>query len=223
MPASRMAKVRVERCASATGQPSVLDRLGDVRRPYRRAAAKIGYGAGDPEDAVPGARREMKALTGLLEQSGAGRVRGAQGVDRARVEARIRFLLAFMLTGQRGFDAFAHGRRRFAIGLAVKRLDRQCRNFDQQVDAVEKGAGQLAAIAGDLIRRAPAFSVRVAAETAGAGIHRGDQLELGRKFGVPRGTGDVDAAGFERLAQGFQHLAVEFREFVEEHHALMSQ
>ena len=147
MPASRKAKVRVERCASATGQPSVLDCLGDVRRANRRAAAKVGDGAGDPEDTVPAARREVEALAGLFEQAGARRVGGTQGVDFARIEAGIRFLLAFVLTGERGFDAFAHGRRRFAIGLAVERLDRECGHFDEQVDAVEKWTGQLVAVA----------------------------------------------------------------------------
>jgi hypothetical protein len=58
---------------------------------------------------------------------------------------------------------------------------------------------------------------------AGAGIHRGDQLEFGRKFGMAGGAGNMHTAGFQRLAQGFQHLAVELGQFIEKQDALMGQ
>ena len=35
-------------------------------------------------------------------------------------------------------------------------------------------------------------------------IHCGDQLKFGRKFGMTGGTGNMDAAGFQRFTQGFQ-------------------
>jgi hypothetical protein len=46
---------------------------------------------------------------------------------------------------------------------------------------------------------------------ARARIHRRDQLEFGRKFGLTGGSGDMNDTRFEWLAQSFQHLAVEFR------------
>ena len=38
-----------------------------------------------------------------------------------------------------------------------------------------------------------------------------------------RGARDADVTGFERLAQHFQHLAIEFRQLVEKQHAVMRQ
>ena len=97
MAASRKAMARVERAFLATGQASVLDRLGDVRRPHCRAAGEVGDGAGDLENAVPGARREIQPLAGLLEQAGTGRIRRAMGFDLGGRQPGIRFVLAFAL------------------------------------------------------------------------------------------------------------------------------
>ncbi|MNT50589.1 hypothetical protein D3C72_1875150 [compost metagenome] len=58
---------------------------------------------------------------------------------------------------------------------------------------------------------------------ARAGVHRRDELEAGGEVGVAGGAGDGDAAGFQRLAQDFQHSAVELRQFVEEQHAVVRQ
>jgi len=61
----------------------------------------------------------------------------------------------------------------------------------------------------------------VAEVAAGAGVHRRHQLETGREIGLAAGAGDVDAAGFQRLAQGFEHTAVELRQFVEKQNAVV--
>ena len=45
-------------------------------------------------------------------------------------------------------------------------------------------------------------------------VHRGDQLACGWKVGLERGARDRDAPVFQRLAQIFEHVPVEFREFV---------
>jgi hypothetical protein len=57
---------------------------------------------------------------------------------------------------------------------------RQHGHLEEQVDAIEQRAGELAPVAGDLLGRASAAPVRVAVEAAGAGVHRRDQLEAGR-------------------------------------------
>src|SRR5437879_6754380 len=59
--------------------------------------------------------------------------------------------------------------------------------------------------------------------SAGAGVHRTDQLESRRILGLARGARNGDAAGFERLAQGFEYLAVEFRQLVQKQHAVVRQ
>src|SRR5437773_5978590 len=59
--------------------------------------------------------------------------------------------------------------------------------------------------------------------TARAGVHRTDQLETRRIFGLARGARNRDPAGLERLAQGFEHLAVEFRQLVQKQHAVVRE
>jgi hypothetical protein len=54
-------------------------------------------------------------------------------------------------------------------------------------------------------------------------IHCRDELELGRKLGLPGGAGNVHAPGFERLAQGFEHFSVKFRQFIQKQNSLMRQ
>jgi hypothetical protein len=58
----------------------------------------------------------------------------------------------------------------------------------------------------------------VAEETAGTRIHGGQQLEAGRKLRLSRGTGDADLSRLQWLAQHFEYIAVEFRQFVEKQH-----
>ena len=60
-------------------------------------------------------------------------------------------------------------------------------------------------------------------KSAGTGVHRGDQLHARREIGLLRGPRNRYDAGFERFAQHFEHVAVEFGQFVEEQHAVVSQ
>src|SRR3989338_2450729 len=63
----------------------------------------------------------------------------------------------------------------------------------------------------------------VAKIAAGTGIHGGDELKVRRKFGLMRSPRDNDFTGFERLSEHFQDPAVEFRQFIQEQHAVMGQ
>ena len=58
---------------------------------------------------------------------------------------------------------------------------------------------------------------------AAARVHRGDELDAAWVADVRVGAGDERLAGFERLAERVQHLALELRQFVEEEDAEMSQ
>ena len=58
---------------------------------------------------------------------------------------------------------------------------------------------------------------------AGARIHRSDELELRREIGLARRARDMDAATFERLAQGFEHAPIELGQLVEEQNALVRE
>ena len=90
-----------------------------------------------------------------------------------------------------------------------------------QVDAIEQRTGDTRAIALDAVAAATATTRCVAGPAAGTGIHRGDELEARRKLALPRGTGDGDDAGFERLAQHFQCLPRPLRKFVQEQDAVV--
>jgi hypothetical protein len=59
--------------------------------------------------------------------------------------------------------------------------------------------------------------------TAGAGVHRRDQLEARRILRLARRARHRDASGFERFAQRLQYSAVELRQLVQEQHAVVGE
>src|SRR5205823_13933215 len=84
-------------------------------------------------------------------------------------------------------------------------------HFQMYVEALEQRSGYTRAILRDLPRSTAAIPKRVAEASAGAGIHRGDELELGRILRVIRSAGYGYNAGFQRFPQGFQGAAVVFQ------------
>src|SRR2546421_496133 len=74
-----------------------------------------------------------------------------------------------------------------------------------------------------LIGRAAAFAAEMPQIAARAGVHRADQLKSRRILGLARGARNRDPAGLERLAQGFEHLAVEFRQLVQKQNAVVRE
>ena len=58
---------------------------------------------------------------------------------------------------------------------------------------------------------------------ARAGVHGGNQLEFGRKLRLPGGSRNMDRAGFQWFAQGFEHFTVELGQLVEKKNAFMSE
>jgi hypothetical protein len=76
----------------------------------------------------------------------------------------------------------------------------QSRDFEVQVDAFEQRAGDLAAVAQDRVGVAAAAAGGIAGPAAGAGVHRGDELEAGGEFALSRGARDRDDAGLQRFA-----------------------
>ena len=66
-------------------------------------------------------------------------------------------------------------------------------------------------------------AVLVAKPAAGAGVHGSHELKACGEVGALGGTGDADVAGFQRLAQGFEHASVKFGEFVKKQYAVVRQ
>ena len=58
---------------------------------------------------------------------------------------------------------------------------------------------------------------------ARARVHGGHQLELRRISGLAGGARNVDFPRFQRLAQHFQHAAVEFGQLIQKQYAVMRQ
>ena len=67
------------------------------------------------------------------------------------------------------------------------------RHFDVQIDAIEQRTGNALAITLHLHRAATAFAFQIAEISAGTGIHRRDEHELGRKSDTAGGARDRDS------------------------------
>ena len=120
-----------------------------------------------------------------------------------------------------GGDAGADGGAVRGVGSALaQHLAGQLRHLDLEVDAVEDRRGDAVAMALLLLGRALAVVAQVAVVALRAGVHRGDELEVGREFRLPRRPRDGDRARLQRFAQHLQHALFEFGELVEEEDAV---
>lgn len=112
-------------------------------------------------------------------------------------------------------------------GGAVVGAVRERRGFtgdgQVQVDAIKQRAGELVAVALDLVAAASTATGGVAMVAAGAGVHRRHQLEAGREADLVLGPGDHDFARFQGLAQHFQHAPLELRQLIQKQHAMVGQ
>ena len=128
-----------------------------------------------------------------------------------------------MLDGARRADARADRGGRFARPGVGNRRHRHGRHLHDEIDPVAQRAGEPAAIARDLHRRAAARAALIALEAAWARVHRGDEDESRREDRRSRGAGDGDAAVLERLPQDLEHTPVELRHLVEEEDAVVGK
>ena len=170
------------------------------------------------------AERCMRALASRRKRAR----RSSRGRARIRLrarEARVGRALPLDLALAGALHALAHGAaelspaatRAITRGSSAGHLRRAGR-CDRAADP---------RCARDSARRCPALHLhlpRVVAEVAArAGVHRRDELEARGKIRLARGARDGDAARFERLAQHLEHVAAEFRQLVEEEHAVVRE
>lgn len=177
----------------------------------------------DLQDPMVGTGRQAESVNGAGQQPRARGVGCAPVVDLAAGQQGIGLALARQLHGPCPGDPGTHGRRGFTRGSGLQFAGRQGRDFQHQVDAVQQRPGELVVVTGDLLRRAPAASVRVAMIAAGTGVHGCDQLYAGWKLGAPGRPRDGDATAFQGLPQGLQHAFLELGQFVEEQHPVVGQ
>jgi len=208
---------------TASALAAVLDGFRDIRFSDRRTAGKVGHRPREFEHPVKCARRPAQACAGGLEAGQAAFVGHAPALDVAGIEFGIGLALARQGQAARAFDAL----RDRAAGLAARGCGecflRHCRHLDLYIDAIEQGARQPMPIAFDGVGRATASDARMPMMAARARVHGRHQLEARREFRAPRGPRDRNAPGFERLAQSFEHPAVELGEFIQEQDAPVGQ
>ena len=91
------------------------------------------------------------------------------------------------------------------------------------IDTVQQRAGNLGPVPLDLGIGALAFPLGIGKKAAGAGIHGRHQHEAGRIGQGGDGPGDGHLTVFQGLAQHFQHILLEFRQLIQEKHAVVGQ
>src|SRR5690606_33750718 len=92
-----------------------------------------------------------------------------------------------------------------------------------QVDPVQQRARDPRTIAADHVRAAVAAAGGVAGPAAGAGVHRGDELEPRRELALPSGPRDRDRARLQRLPQHLQRVAAPLGQLVQEQYPVVGQ
>ena len=140
-----------------------------------------------------------------------------------RVEARVRVREALPLDGAHGPHARGDGGRGLARRGFRQLLVVHTRHVEEDVDAVEHGAGDAALVARRRVGGADALARGVAAVAAGAGVLGGHEGEAGGEGGGRARAADGDRAVLQRLAQHLQHLRAEFGQLVEEEDAVVAE
>lgn len=125
----------------------VMHGLGDMHATDNRTAGEIGDAARNFENAMISPCRKSELGHGLLQQRGPLGIRQSVSLYFLDTEPGVRFALALHLQraggnhpcadGRRGFTRFARSQFSFADG----------RDFEQQIDAIEKGTGEFSTIA----------------------------------------------------------------------------
>src|SRR5882762_5394568 len=147
----------------------------------------------------------------------------AMTVYLTRAEEGIGFVLARKLRLVCLRHAAANSARCFARHWRHKLCFARRGHFQLDVDAIGKRPRHATTITGDAFGGAAAAGGAVAAMPARARVHCGDELKTRWELRLARGACDRDEAGFERLAQRFQNIAVEFRQLIEEQDAVVRQ
>ena len=119
-------------------------------------------------------------------------------------------------------DALAY--ERGALARGSRELD-TARSWhrDREIETVQKRTGELLAIRGKPLCRAPTLDSRISSRATGAHVHRAHELEIGREDRVPAGTDDRDHSILERLSQRLQHRARELGKLVEQQDTVMCE
>src|SRR5271157_4212790 len=207
----------------------ILDGLGEVGYGEVLDAFEVGDGTRDFEDAVVGAGGESLLLHGALEEALGVGAQLAVGANLAGGHLRVGvdLLAEFSKSLPLAFAGSKHTGANLGRALDGRRAAQflifNGRDFDVNVDAVEKRAGDLGHVTLNHGRGALALAGLVVEEAAGAGIHgRGEHKARG-EANRHGGAGDGDGVVFQGLAQDLEDVAGKLRKLVEEEQAVVSQ
>ena len=92
-----------------------------------------------------------------------------------------------------------------------------------KVDPVKERSREPALVAASEVVAAGAVLVGQSESSAGAGVHRSNEEEIGRKLSLFSHSLKEDLSVLERLAQCLEGLAVEFRKLIEEENSMVCQ
>ena len=157
-----------------------MDGLEDVVGAELPCPGEIGDGAGDLENAIVGAGGEVEGLHRLFEKLGTLGVDGAVLTHNLGTHIGVgadvgKFGKAGALEIAASHDALAHGGGGLALFIRGELLVVDEGDFDVEIDAVEKGAGNLGAVGYDLTGTTTALADGIAIEAAGARIEGADE------------------------------------------------
>ena len=96
-------------------------------------------------------------------------------------------------------------------------------DVDDEINAIKNGARETLAVGGDLSGTTGTGMVGVAVVAAGAGVHSGDEDEVGGIGGMLVGAGKGDLPVFKGLAEGFKNVARIFGQLVKEEDATVGK
>lgn len=168
-------------------EAAVLNGLGDVLRADAGLAVEVGDGAGELDDAVVGAGGEAEALHGHFEQFGAGVVEDAEFLEEGRGHLGVAVDAGvggepLVLDGPGGDDAGLDGGAGLAVGGGGEFVELDGDDLGVDVYAVEEGTGDFGQVFPDGSGGAGAFLGGVVVVAAGAGVHGGDEHDVGGVF-----------------------------------------
>ena len=91
------------------------------------------------------------------------------------------------------------------------------------VDSIKQRPTDLGEVFGDVTGRTLAVDFRVIVVTTRAGVHAGNEHEIGGEGDTMSGTRDVYLLFFEWLSERFQGISMKFGEFIKKQHPVVRQ
>ena len=189
---------------------------------------KIGNRARHAQHTVIAPRSQAKAFSSLQQQ------RAPLAVWRGHLFQQLAFcvrilaqsgvaIIARRLNFPCDGNTLRHLARALTAGGLIEIGKRNRRNIHPQIKPVHQRARDAAHVVLRALRCPRAGPARIAQRAAFAGVRRRNQHEPAGIADMGIGSRHIDGSGLQRLTQGFQNRAAEFRQFIKKQHAIMGE